>query len=140
MASVLYGILIGISSLVFTQVVPQPLGSVILWGFLSAQLSWGALVCWRRTGLAFVTAALALGSAMSAGLLVLATTGRVIQNLLPESWVSLGAGLVMVPLFLLIESQVNRAKWKQWARYMESKNVWDIVTWRHIPHIRNGGA
>jgi len=140
MASALYGILIGISFLVFTRVVPQPLGSIILWGFFSAQLPWGAAICWRRTGLAFVTAAMALGGAMSAGLLVLATTGRVFPSLLPESWVLLGAGLVMVPLFLLIESQVNRAKWKQWARYMESKNVWDIVTGRHIPQIRNGGA
>jgi hypothetical protein len=43
-------------------------------------------------------------------------------------------------LFLVIECRVNRAKWKQWARYMEQKNVWDIVTGRHIPQMRNGGA
>ena len=48
MAPGLYGALIGVASFVFTKLLPQPIGSVILWAFFCAQLSWGAAICWRR--------------------------------------------------------------------------------------------
>ena len=104
------------------------------------QLSCGAVTCWRRTGLPFASAALVTGAVMSLCLVVLAAMGHPFPDLAPESWVLFGGGCVSGPLFLLIESRVNRAKWKQWARYMEQKNVWDIVTGRHIPQMRNRGA
>jgi len=125
---------------VCTRLMPQPMGSVIYWGFFSVQLSWFAVTCWRRTGLPFASAALVTGAVMSICLVVLAAIGHPFPDLLPESWVLLGGGFVLGPLFLLIESRVNRVKWKQWARHMEHRNVWDIVTGRHIPQLRNGGA
>ena len=140
MASALYGTLIGIALLVFTRLVPQPAGSVILWGFFSVHLSWVAVTCWRRTGLPFASAALVTGAVMSLCLVVLAAMGHSFPDLAPESWVLFAGGCVIGPLFLLIESRVNRAKWQQWARFMGQKNVWDIVIGRHIPQIRNRGA
>jgi hypothetical protein len=139
-ASALYGLLIGIAFVLFTQVAPQPTGSIVFWGVVAVQLAWGAVACWRRTGLPFATSAMAIGAAMSACLAVLAATGRIFPDLSRGLWVPVGIGLAIGPLFLLIESRVNRAKWREWAHYMERKNVWDILTARHIPDLRDGGA
>jgi len=140
MAPALYGLIIGGAFFVFTRLVPQPLGSIVYWGFFSVQLSLGAATCWRRTGLPFASAALVTGAVMSMCLVVLAAMGHPFPDLAPESWVLFGGGAVIGPLFLLIESRVNRTKWRQWARHMEHKNVWDIATGRHTPQLRNGGA
>jgi len=40
------------------------------------------------------------------------------------------------PLFLFIESRVSRTKWTEWARHMKHARLRDIVTGRHIPHLR----
>ena len=140
MAAGLYGGIIGIAFLLFTTLVPQPTGSVILWTFFSVQLSWGALTCWRRTGLPFASAALVTGAVLSTCLLILAVIGRPYPTWPPESFVLFAGGVVLGPLFLFIESRVNRAKWKQWAHHMERQSVWDIVIGRHIPQLRDGGA
>jgi hypothetical protein len=129
-----------IALFVFTRLAPQPTGSVILWGFFSVQLSWGAVTCWRRTGLPFASAAMVTAAVMSLCFVVLAAMGHAFPDFVPESWVLIGGGVLLGPLFLLIESRVNRAKWQQWARYMEHKNAWDIFTMRHIPNLRNGEA
>jgi hypothetical protein len=140
MAAAHYGLIIVAALFVFTRLMPQPVGSVIYWGLLTVQLSWGAMTCWRRTGLPFATAALVSSAVMSVCLVVLAALSHPFPDLLPESWVPLGGGMAIGPIFLVIESRVNRAKWKLWAQHMEHKSVWDIVTGRHIPQVRNGGA
>jgi len=139
-ASALYGVLIGIAFGLFTRIAPQPTGSVTFWGFFAVQLGWGAVTCWRRTGLPWATTAIAIGATMSTCLAVLAATGRVFPDLSRGLWVPVGIGFALGPLFLLVESRANRAKWRQWAQYMERKNVWDILTARHIPQLRDGGA
>ncbi len=140
MASAMYGVVIGIGSVVFTRLMPQPMGSIIYWGFFSVQLSCGAVTCWRRTGLAFASAAMVNGAVMSICLVVLAAMGHPFPDLGPASWVLFCGGAVVGPLFLLIESRVNRLKWQQWARHMEHRNVCDILTGRHIPQLRKNGA
>jgi hypothetical protein len=140
MAPGLYGALIGVASFVFTKLLPQPIGSVILWAFFCAQLSWGAAICWRRTGLPFVSAAMVTSAIMSRCLAVLAAMGHPFPTWPPESWVLYAGGAALGPLFLFIESRVNRAKWEQWAHHMERQTVWDIVIGRHIPELRDGSA
>lgn len=55
--SAVYGFFLGVGALLFIRAAPQPLGSILWWGFLAGQLSWAAALCWRRTGLPFATAA-----------------------------------------------------------------------------------
>jgi hypothetical protein len=140
MASGLYGVLLGIVLYVLTALAPQPAGAIIFWSLICIQLSWGALTCWRRTGLPFASAAMVNGSVMSAGIVILALMGQPFPDLAPASWVLFGCGAAMGPLFLLIESRVNREKWREWARHMEHQTPWHIVTGRHIPNLRKGGA
>ena len=140
MAAGLYGGLIGIAFFVFTTLLPQPIGAVMLWAFFSVQLSCGAVICWRRTGLPFVSAALITGAIMSTCLGTLAALGHPYPEWPLESWVLFAGGTVLGPLFLFIESRVNRVKWRQWSHHMERQTVWDILTGRHIPELRDGGA
>jgi hypothetical protein len=67
-ASALYGVFIAIAFGLLTRLAPQPIGSIIFWGFVAAQLAWGAVASWRRMGLPFATSAMAIGAAVSAWL------------------------------------------------------------------------
>jgi hypothetical protein len=113
---------------------------MVYWGLLAVQLSWGAVTVWRRTGLPFATAALVSGAISSSCLVVLAALGHPFPDVPPASWVLLAGGMATGPLFLFIESRVNRARWHQWARHLERGTVWDIMRGRHIPDLRNDRA
>jgi hypothetical protein len=140
MASGLYGALVGIVMFGLLRFLPQPTGAVIVWSLMCLQLAWGAMTCWRRTGLPFVTAAMINGSVMSLGAVALAFMGQPFPNLAPSSWVLFVCGLAVGILLLGLESRVNRHKWAEWSRFMEHMTPWDIVTCRHIPNLRKGGA
>ncbi len=135
--SAAYGFFLGLGSLFFIGGAPQPAGSIIWWGFFALQLTWGSAVCWRRTGLPFATAAMAIGAVTSGLLTVLAAFGNVFPDLPFRWWVPVGFGLVSAPVCLFAESRVHRAKWNQCVDYMERKNAWDIFTVRHIPNLRS---
>ncbi len=125
---------------VLLRFVSQPAGAIIFWSLICIQLSWGALTCWRRTGLPFAAAAMINGAVMSAALVILALMGQPFANLAPTSWVLVGCEAAVGALFLFIESRVNRDKWTDWARHMEHRTPWHIITGRHIPDLRKGGA
>lgn len=140
MASGLYGLLLGAVMMVSTRLAPQPIGSVVFWSLICLQLTWLARICWSRTGLPFATAAMINGSVVSASLVVLALMGQSFPTLAPGSWVLFGFGAAVGPLFLYIESRVNQEKWREWARHMEHKTPWHVLTGRHIPDLRKSGA
>lgn len=140
MAAAQFGLFLGVAFFVLTKLVPQPAGSVILFGLFALQLSWGAVTCWRRTGLPFLTAALVNAAVMSLCLVVLAVIGRSVYDMAPESWVLFGGAAVTIPLLNRIESRVNQQKWNELSRHMEHKNVWDVLTGRHFPELRDRGT
>lgn len=127
MASALYGALLGVVWVVVTTFVPQPADAIIFWSLICIQLAWGALICWRRTGLPFATAAMIAGSVVSAGLVVVALIGQPFPNLALASWVLFGCVAAVGPLFLLIESRVNPEKWREWKRHMETTDRKSVV-------------
>jgi len=95
------------------------------------------VVCWRRTGLPFATAAGIAGAVTALALTVLAMMGHPYPDLRAETWVLFGSGALLAPLFLLIESRVNQEKWRAWSRYMSEATVWDVLLSRHIPLLRD---
>jgi hypothetical protein len=138
--SAVYGLFLGLGALLFLQAAPQPIGSILWWGFLTGQLTWCAALCWRRTGLPFATGAMAAAAGSSGVLAVFGAAGHVFPDLSRASWVLVDAGLLCALLLLVVESRVHRAKWTQWKQFMERTSAWDIVTGRHIPEMRNSGA
>ena len=127
MASVLYGALFGGLSTIFTRLAPQPAGAILFWSFVSLQLAWFALVCWRRTRLPFITSGMINGSVLSAGLVILGFMGQPFPRLAPSSWVLFGAAATIGPVLLFIESRVNPEKWREWQRHMEHMTLWHIL-------------
>lgn len=136
MAGALYGLFLGTVFLVVSTFVPQPAAAMIVWGFVSIQLAWFAVVVWRLTRLPFVTAAAVHGAVMSLCLVILAIMGEPFPNLARGSLVLITAGALVTPLLMLIESRVNHPKWDEWGRCMKRATVWDILTGRHIPHLQ----
>ena len=136
MTGATYGLFLAFVFLVFTTLVPQPAGSIILFALFTVQLSWGATICWRRTGFPFMTAALVHGAVMSLSLVVLEASGHPYRDLAPESWILCA---VTVAVLMRIESRVNQTKWKELSRHMERTTIWDIITGRHFPELRNRG-
>jgi len=139
-AAAVYGIFIGVAFVLLVRDATQPAGSIVYWGFLAAQLAWGAAICWRRTGLPFATAAIGTASAASAMLATLAAAGWIFPDLPRAWWIPVGIGLTAPPPLLFVESRVNRAKWIRWKDFMEDSSALDILTVRHIPWLRHDGA
>lgn len=140
MTGAYYGLFLGVVMFVMMNLIPQPAGTVIFFALVTVQLSRGALICWRRTRLPFMTATLVHGAVMSLSLVVLEASGHPFRNLAPESLVLYVGGVVTAVLLMRIESRVNQPKWKALARHMEHQTVWDIVTGRHFPEIRDRGT
>jgi hypothetical protein len=136
-AAAQFGLLLAVTTVVATEVAPQPHGSIILWSFFTVQLAWAARVCWRRTGLPYATAAMGEGAVVSALLAVLAATGLVFPNFPATLWAVLVLSLAAGPILLWIESRKNPAQWRAWKNYMERVSLWDVVTMRHIPKLRS---
>jgi hypothetical protein len=134
-----YGLFVGFTSFVFTKLLPQPAGSIILFGFWSLQLSSGAVTYWRRTGLPFMTAAMVHGAVMSLCLAVLAAIGRPFHDMTMQSWVLFVGAAISGMLLTHIESRINTSRVKQCTEFLEGKTVWDILIGRHIPQLRDGG-
>ena len=135
-----YGIFIGIGSMLFIRAAPQPAGSILWWGLIASQLTWASTLCWRRTGLPFATAAMVVAAAGSGLLAILALAGYVFPDLPRVWWLPLGALMVSGPLLLLVESRVNRARWMQWKEYAQHMSAWEIFRGRHIPDLRDRSA
>ncbi len=138
--SAIYGFCLGVGGVLLAQIAPQPAGSILWWGFFTGQLTWGAALCWLRTGLPFATGAMAIAAATSGLLTALAATGHPYPDLPSGWWIPVGAGLGSAPLLLFVESRIHRTQWTRWGQYMESKSAWDIFAGRHIPDLRDGGA
>ena len=130
-----FGALIGVV-LAVTSNLPQPAGSAIFWSLCGVQMVRGAVQCWRRTGLAFATAAMVHGGVVSLTLVVLAFLGEPFLDQAPASLVWFVGVAGVGPLFLLIESRVNADKWQAWRRHMETVTAWDILALRHYPELR----
>ena len=139
MTGAYYGLFLAIAIFVTTKLMPQPAGAVTLFALYAVWLSRAAVICWRRTGLPFMTAALVNGAVMSMCLIVLIATGRPYEDLGLEGWLIIGGFSVTAAFFVHIESRVNRQKMDEWRRYAERKNLWDVLRGRHIPQLRNGG-
>ena len=137
MAAVSYGVFLASMSIVFKELLPQPAGTVMFFGFFTAQISWFAITIWRRTGLPFMTAAMVIGAVMSLCLAVLAAVRRPYQEMSAESWaLMIGAG-VSAMLLVHIESRVNPSKLKQCRQHTGPTRFWDMLTGRNIPRIRD---
>jgi len=132
-----YGYFLGIACFLLIRVAPQPGGSIVWWSFLAVQLTWGATICWRRTGLPFASAAMGIGAICSALLAVLASAGHVFPDLPIEWWVPVAVLMISSPVCLFVESRVHHAQVLRWRDYMLRKTVWDILTGRHIPRLRD---
>ena len=134
--SLMYGCVLGLGFFLATTIAPQPAGSGI-WCSVLIQLGIGARLCWRRTGLPFITAAMAVAAANSALLATLAAAGRIYPEIPVAWWPLVGAGMVASPSLALVESRVNRARWNQWRVSTQRCSLWDILRGRHIPNLRH---
>ena len=131
-----YGLLVFVTSTALTEKAPQPLGSVVFWSLLVVQFAYGAVVCWRRTGLPYATASLGVWAAGSALLALLAANGHVLPNLSSAGWVVIAAGVAAWSILMWIESKRNPEPWRAWKRCLERATLWDVLRMRHFPELR----
>jgi len=135
MAGLKYGVFVGVMTVVFMRVMPQPLGAMIYWSLLALQGTSFAIVCWHRTRLPFATAALAGLAAISSCVFVLGAAGYPFPNLPEASWIPLGLGIVAAGILMWVESRVNADKWRVWRQRGDTASLWDVLLGRHIPRL-----
>jgi hypothetical protein len=138
MRGALYGVLLLVMFEVFTKRLPQPTGSIIMFGLFTAQFIWLSMISWRRMGLPYATASMAIVAAIFAGLTVLAATGQGYPNL-PFGFLVAGAlALGSCFVFFWLESKKNPRKWQAWRDHQKRTTFWDTLRGRHIPQLRDG--
>lgn len=129
-----YGLLLG---LVVGVVMATAPGRVLaaLWLVLAMQLAVAGVVTWRRTRLAFSTAAMLTGSGTLMLLAYWTFSGR---PLLERSWPELLFFIALVavgPAFFWLESHRSAEQWKAWREVMEKATLKDMLFLRHIPSL-----
>ena len=135
--NLVYGALTGVLVAALLSPYVQPLGSILLWGITAVQLGLVALVLWRRTGLPFATASMAVGAATGLVLCLRAVGGhRFPEDGLPWITVPL-VGILLALLGFLLESRIHRAAWNVWRRRAREATTLDFITLRHIPDLRH---
>jgi hypothetical protein len=135
----LYGAFLGTLTVVLTTVLPPAIGWCLFWGALSVQLSVGAAVVWRRTRLPLMTAALTLGACTSSGFSAFAAGGVIPQELLARNPWLLGGLMVLAPVLLFSESWFHADRWAEMKRRSARATFGDVLTFRHIPDLRQTG-
>jgi hypothetical protein len=82
----------------------------MLWAFFTGHGTCAALICWRRTGLPYATAAMVAGTAALCYLAELVATGRVLPHVPASWWIPVAIGCLFVPVLLFEESRTHPAK------------------------------
>lgn len=135
-AAGVYGLVGGLSFSLVAALVPQPWAFILLFGVTAVQLTAGAIITFRRTGLPFASLAMVIGAVESAVVVVLYATGYTLFTT-PRPWaIVFWAGMVATPAVLYVDAFVNEDKWEAWKRHMESCSARDIFAGRHIPDLR----
>ena len=138
--SAIYGAILGVAFTALRASMPHAVAEGIWWALLGAQLTFGAVVTWRRTALPFASAAMGIGAAGSLVLLSAALNGQELGTVVRTWPISMGILAASGPLCFLIESRAHRAQWLQWKRHMQDATPLDIFLARHIPDLRGEGA
>ena len=111
-------------------------GYFVFWGLIFAQNAVGAVLIWRRTGLPYRTAALAIGAAASGLLLALSIGGGQLP-LLPLAWIAVLGVLVAVALFCMrAEKRVHPKEWAEIKARTKKTSAWEMILFRHVPVLR----
>jgi hypothetical protein len=132
----IFGAVLGFLSPVATLVAPQPIGSVIFFGGTALYMAWVALKIWRRTGLPFVTTAVALAAIDSSMVAAAVLAGYRFR--FPSSLQMLCTAFGALAIVLLVtEERVHATEWELWRRHMEHMGALDVFSGRHIPDLRH---
>jgi hypothetical protein len=140
MAGATYGLFLGLLMVALGEWAPQPAGSILLWTMLSVQCAVGLRIEWQRLRLPWLTAGGIAALVVSLAMIPVSALGfnlaTMIAALPLPVVVGLWSALLFVPLSIGLESLRGSAEWRAWAAHMEHATVWDMLTFRHIPHLR----
>lgn len=135
-AAMKYRALLGFLTPLFTYALPQPAGSIVLWGVFAVQLAWAATLIRKRTHLFFSSLAMAMGSAVSVMAVALLVAGYELI-MLPMPWAAVyWLGVVAVPVTLYVDMFARPDEWEAWKRHMDDATLRDMLRGRHIPDLR----
>jgi hypothetical protein len=134
MAGALYGAFLATLMFILTKALPGGPGWMIFFMYSAIHLAVGAAVVWRRTRLHAMTGAFVWGAGASAVFAAMAARGLSFDEVLQHSPV-----LVLVaslgPPFMFLEWR-HPSEWRQLKRAASTCSFFDMLVFRHIPHVR----
>jgi heme A synthase len=139
-----YGLVVVVPFLSLTLVAPEPWGWTTVWVVLFLQALLGSWIVWRRLRLRyFASAGIAL-IMFNAAMALYSWRGYTPNMIVArEPWPILALMLVailLVPLSIAAETLVDSPAWQAWRRRMdEQPSIWEMLTFRHVPHVRRDG-
>jgi len=116
-------------------------GSPVLWACFwcwhACMLAIYAVITWRRTGLLCVALAGAYGSMwFVAWIVVSAVAGYTPQTLPGQYQLFYGIAAAVIPVLYGFGCWKYREQFRIWKAPMGGMTVWDLLRFRHIPHLR----
>ena len=139
-AAAKYGLLLALLMFALGQWAPQPAGSVVLWTALSVQAAFGLWIIWHRLRLPWLLAGSIAALLVFLVMIPISARGLNLATIAIElpllAVVAIWSALLFVPLSLGLESLRKSPEWQAWSAHAEHATLWDMITFRHVPHIR----
>jgi MFS family permease len=116
----------------------NPIAWAGFWGVQAVMLAIYTKLTWQRTRLFWMTEGGAHAAVVSAAMVLASLAGYTIPTL-PFHWRVIflaNAGWTAASYF--IARSVHRKEFEAWRQHMQPMSMWDMLRFRHIPHLQEG--
>jgi hypothetical protein len=131
-----FGWLFGVTFVLLDKLA-SPIVWALFWSALAVQMAVTAWVTWRRTGLRWHTMSAVHAATIEAAMVPVHLGGYTIATL-PSAWMVMFGINVALAIAMNVGSEYeDRDKWARWKASVTRASLTDLLTFRHIPVLRD---
>ena len=133
--AMLYGFLLGVL-FVALDVLGNRMAWACFWAAQAVFLAVYTRLVWQRTRLFWMAEGGAHATVIAAALIPASLAGYTIRNL-PSPWqLIFWINTAALPISHVIARYAHRAEFGRLKQHMQDMSLWDMLRFRHIPHLR----
>jgi hypothetical protein len=132
------GSMYGAAAIVFlTIALPEPLGWTVCFSLIALQSGIGAVLIWRRTRLQMMACSFVWVSGAFVVCAIAASRGLKLEDLFLQDPLLVVAAIAVPAFMSFSERWQHPVEWAQVRQRANESSLMDILTFRHIPDLRD---